>query len=80
MNTTLGNDHLDIMCSGEHFGLSPNVQDCHSARRQIRSDSTQRKWGQRHTGLSEPYFPLPYRVMGGELYAPQPMQALITVN
>lgn len=69
-NATLANGNFDITCSGEHFGLSPNVEDCHSARRQFPSDVTQRTWGQRHTGLSEPYFPLPYRVMGGELYTP----------
>ena len=79
-NGTLGNDHLDVTCSGEHFGLSPNVQDCHSARRHIPPDDTPRSWGQRHTGLSEPYFPLPYRIMGGELYGSQPMQSLTAAN
>ena len=68
-NGTLGNHNVDITCSGEHFGLSPNIQDCHSARRHVPPDTTQRNWGQRHTGLSEPYFPLPYRIMGGELHA-----------
>ena len=56
---------LDIKCSGSHFGYSPSISDCESARRYITPDSEQYTWGQRHTGLEATVFPLPFRTMGG---------------
>ena len=64
---TSGDNHLDIACSGEHFGRNPSVSDCQSAWHHIAPDFTQATWGQRHSGLERTIFPLPFRMMGGEL-------------
>ena len=56
---------LEITCSGEYFGYGPSIADCESAKSYITPDSTQYSWGERHTGLPDTTFPLPFRVMGG---------------
>ena len=60
------NEQMLIHCSGLHFGYSPNVADCESAKEYITPDSKQYPWGRRHTGLDPNVFPLPYRIMGGK--------------
>ena len=69
-NTSVTTDPLplDIKCSGSHFGWRPSLSDCQSAKEYIAPDSTRYPWGQRKMGLGDNVFPLPYRVMGGELY------------
>ena len=57
---------LEITCSGEYFGYGPSIADCESAKSYITPDSTQHTWGERHTGLPDTTFPLPFRVMGGK--------------
>ena len=63
------NAGLLIRCNGEHFGVNPNIADCASAKEYISPDSVQYTWGQRHSGLETTVFPLPYRIMGGQLSA-----------
>lgn len=60
------NAGLRITCSGEHFGVNPNIVDCESAKEYMTPDSVQYTWGTRHTGLGPNVFPLPYRIMGGQ--------------
>lgn len=59
------NPALVIRCSGEQFGLNPDLTDCGSARGFISPDTEQRAWGVRHTGQGQDTFPLPFRIMGG---------------
>lgn len=61
-----GNAAFEIHCSGEHFGINPNIADCESAKEYISPDSVQYTWGDRHSGIEEAVFPLPYRIMGGQ--------------
>ena len=63
------NAGLLIRCNGEHFGVNPNIADCASAKEYISPDSVQYTWGERHSGLETTVFPLPYRIMGGQLSA-----------
>lgn len=58
---------LDILCSGKHFGFHPSFLDCQAAQQTIIPDMTQHIFGERHTGLGDDVFPLPFRVMGGML-------------
>ena len=67
---TAGPLPLDIKCSGAHFGWSPSISDCESAKGYIVPDSTQYPWGQRQSGLGDDVFPLPYRIMGGKWSIP----------
>ena len=60
---------LVVRCSGQHFGWSPSISDCESAKANIVPEVVQYTWGERRTGLSDEVFPLPFRVMGGELTA-----------
>ena len=60
------NAAFEIHCSGEHFGINPNIADCQSAKEYISPDSVQYTWGARHSGLEPDVFPLPYRIMGGQ--------------
>lgn len=76
VNGTQGNNNPNILCSGKHFGFHPNILDCQSAREQLAPDFTERIWGQRHHDISEAYVPLPYRMMGGELYGPRLLRTL----
>ena len=57
---------LVVRCSGQHFGWSPSISDCESAKANIVPEVVQYTWGERHTGFSDDVFPLPFRVMGGE--------------
>lgn len=66
---------LDIKCSGSHFGLNPNIVDCGSAKETISPDITQHIFGQRHTGLGDDVFPLPFRTVGG-MFCPIEVQWL----
>ena len=65
-NTTSFENKLDISCNGEHFGYGPSISDCESAKQHIAPEMVQHTWGERHSGLDNTVFPLPYRVMGGE--------------
>lgn len=64
--STPENPALNIQCNGEHFGYHPSIADCQSALEHLAPDSTQYKWGQRHSGLGQTVCPLPYRIMGGQ--------------
>lgn len=56
--------NLDIFCSGEHFGFSPGMIDCGSAKESIAPDATPWLFGERHTGHGDDVFPLPFGLMG----------------
>ena len=58
---------FDIRCDGAKYGFNPPLSDCESARSHIAPDSEQFSFGDRHTGLPESTFPLPYMIMGGTL-------------
>ena len=64
--SSTANVDLKIQCSGQHFGVNPNIADCESAKEYLSPDFVQYTWGLRHTGLGEDVFPLPYRIMGGQ--------------
>lgn len=64
--SSTANADLKIQCSGQHFGVNPNIADCQSAKEYLSPDFVQYTWGLRHTGLGEDIFPLPYRIMGGQ--------------
>ncbi len=55
----------DIRCDGAKYGFNPSLSDCEGARSYIVPDSEQLNFGERHTGLPESTFPLPYVIMGG---------------
>lgn len=55
---------LDIQCDGAKYGFNPSLSDCERARSYIAPDLDQMDFGERHTGLPESIFPLPYIVMG----------------
>ena len=65
-NASSGNG-FDIRCDGSTYGFNPSLSDCESARSHIVPDSEQFNFGDRHTGLPESTFPLPYMIMGGTL-------------
>ena len=67
-NSTNVQQASEIMCTGEYFGYNPSISDCYSALRRMAPDHEQVLWGLRHTGLGDSVFPLPYRIMGGELF------------
>ena len=54
-----------IRCDGSLYGFNPNIADCEGAAHSIIPDSEQLIWRERHTGLPEDYFPLPFAVFGG---------------
>lgn len=58
---------LDVKCSGNYFGFNPSIVDCGAAKEIITPDTAQHLFGERHTGLGDDVFPLPFRVMGGKL-------------
>ena len=60
------NAALEIHCSGEHFGINPDITDCQAAQRYITPESAQFKWGPRHSGIGPDVIPLPFRTMGGQ--------------
>lgn len=55
--------HVD--CNGDHFGYNLNLGDCQDAASYLSVDSRQWTFSQRHAGMGESEFPLPYRLMGG---------------
>ena len=55
----------DIRCDGAKYGFNPPLSDCESARSYIVPDLEQLTFGERHTGLPESTFPLPYVILGG---------------
>ena len=56
---------LYIRCNGARYGFNPSLADCEGARSYITPDSNKITFGERHTGLPETTFPLPYMIMGG---------------
>ena len=58
------NNKLDIQCDGARYGDHPSFPDCQSALSSITPDSEQLNFGERHTGLPEDTFPLPWIIMG----------------
>lgn len=65
-NASSGNS-FDISCDGATYGFNPSLSDCEAARSHIVPDSEQFNFGERHTGLPESTFPLPYMILGGTL-------------
>ena len=59
--------NLNVRCDGAKYGFNPSLADCEGARSYIAPESTQFTFGDRHTGLPEGTFPLPYMMMGGRL-------------
>lgn len=57
---------LNIQCDGAKYGFNPSLSDCELARSYIAPDTEQMDFGERHTGLPESTFPLPYIIMGGK--------------
>ena len=66
LNASTGNA-FDIRCDGATYGFNPSLSDCEGARSYIEPDSEQFNFGDRHTGLPESTFPLPYMIVGGTL-------------
>ena len=64
LNVSVGGS-FEVKCNGTTYGVNPSLSDCESAREYITPDSTQQTFGQRHTGLPDDTFPLPFRMMGG---------------
>ena len=56
---------LSIHCDGTSYGFNPSLADCEGARSYIAPDSNKITFGERHTGLPDTTFPLPYMIMGG---------------
>ena len=56
---------LYIHCDETAYGLNPSLADCEGARSYITPDSNRITFGERHTGLPDTTFPLPYMIMGG---------------
>lgn len=54
-----------VECNGAHFGYNLNLGDCQNAESCLSPDSRQWNFAQRHTGMEDTTFPLPYRLMGG---------------
>ena len=55
---------LNIHCDGTSYG-NPALADCESARSYIAPGSNKITFGERHTGLPDTTFSLPYMIMGG---------------
>lgn len=66
LNTSATNS-LQIECNGAVYGFDPNIADCQGAAQSIIPDTDQMIWGERHTGLPDDIFPLPFAVFGGKL-------------
>ena len=56
---------LNIRCDGGRYGFNPSLADCEGARSYIAPDLNKITFGERHTGLPDTTFPLPYMIMGG---------------
>lgn len=68
-------NRFHVECDGDYFGYNLNIGDCQDAESYITVDSTQRTFAQRHTGMEQSAFPLPYRLMGGRCYISSEMAA-----
>ena len=55
---------LTIRCDGATYGFNPLLADCEGAQSFIAPDSKKITFGERHTGLPDTTFPLPYMIMG----------------
>lgn len=69
--TVPGLGSLEVTCDGARYGMNPTVRDCDGARGYFIPDMEQKTFGERHTGLPDTIFPLPYILFGGELEQPQ---------
>ena len=58
---------LKIECDGQKYGFNPNVPDCQQARTFYKRSAQLFTYGERHSGHGTDVFPLPYRLMGGQL-------------
>ena len=64
-------NELRIECDGQKYGFNPNVPNCQNARTLYKRSAQLFTYGERHSGYGVDVFPLPFRLMGGEL--PQKM-------
>ena len=64
LNVSSSDDDLVIQCSGEDFGVNPNIVDCEEAVGFISRDDHEYPWAPRHTGFGPDVLPLPFRIMG----------------
>lgn len=71
--STDNGDH--IICNGDHFGYNVDLGDCQNAESYLQPDLRQWTFSQRHAGMQESDFPLPYRLMGGKLGFGNPLVA-----
>ena len=55
-----------VDCDGALYGFNPNIADCERAAQSIIPDTDEIIWGERHSGLPEDFFPLPFAVFGGK--------------
>ena len=60
-------NELEIECDGQKYGFNPNVPDCQNARTLYKRSARLFTYGERHSGHGVDVFPLPFRLMGGEL-------------
>ena len=60
-------NELKIECDGQKYGFNPNVPDCQDARTLYKRSAVPFTYGERHSGHGVNVFPLPFRLMGGEL-------------
>ncbi len=65
LNTSAENA-IGIECNGALYGFNPNIADCEGAAQSINPDSDQLLWRERHTGVDNEVFPLPFAVFGGK--------------
>ena len=60
-------DGFDINCDGATYGFNPNIADCDQAHSYIVPDTEQLLFGERHTGLPDASFVLPFSIFGGNI-------------
>ena len=58
--------NFNVQCDGALYGFNPNIADCERAAQSIIPDREPFIWGERHTGLTVDFFPLPFAVFGGK--------------
>ena len=56
-------ENLHIQCDGYSYGTGLNLSDCQEAIAFFPASFRQVQWAERHTGLPEQTFPLPYKAM-----------------
>ena len=59
---------LDIHCDGATYGFNLDQHDCESAHSSIFRATEQEIFGQRHSGLLDITWALPYIIMGGMVH------------